>query len=237
MTTDTAIARSVLSDAVKDRLLEGILDGRYPPGSRIVETRVAKELGTSQAPVREALRDLEALGLVEIAAFRGARVRRPSKDELLEAYVVRAELEALAVRLALPTLDETGIARLERRVADMLDAARRGDTVAEAAADAAFHGDLVELAGNATLARVWSRLEPHSRTYITMALPGGDRVRMAELHNPILDALRTGDPAEAEATIRHHFELARASVAERWVDSPPAATPAATPAADASAGA
>ena len=101
----TAIVRGVLSDAVKERLLEGILDGTYPPGSRIVETRVARELGTSQAPVREALRDLEALGVVEISPFRGARVRRPSLDELLEAYVIRAELEALAARLAVPGLD------------------------------------------------------------------------------------------------------------------------------------
>ena len=54
-----------------------------------METRVARELGTSQAPVREALRDLEALGVVEISPFRGARVRRPSLDEMLEAYVVR----------------------------------------------------------------------------------------------------------------------------------------------------
>ena len=60
-------------DAVKDRLLEGIVNGTYPPGSRIVETRVARELGTSQAPVREALRDLEALGVVEISPLpRGA---------------------------------------------------------------------------------------------------------------------------------------------------------------------
>jgi DNA-binding GntR family transcriptional regulator len=159
---------------------------------------------------------------VEIAAFRGARVRRPSKDEMLEAYVVRAELEGLAVRLAMPTLDAKGLAQLERRMVDMLAAARRGDTVAEAAADAAFHGEIVALAGNATLQRVWSRLEPHSRTYITMALPGGDRQRMAELHGPILDALRTGDAAIAEAAVRHHFELARASLAERWVDVPDA---------------
>ena len=85
MATETAIPRGVLSDAVKDRLLEQIVDGTYPPGSRIVETRVARELGTSQAPVREALRDLEALGVVEISPFRGARVRRPGlEDEGLE---------------------------------------------------------------------------------------------------------------------------------------------------------
>jgi len=73
------IARSVLSGQVKDRLLQEIMIGHYPPGARIVETRVARELGTSQAPVREALRDLEALGVVEINAFRGARVRHPTQ--------------------------------------------------------------------------------------------------------------------------------------------------------------
>jgi len=92
---DSAISRSVLAEQVKDRLLQDIMAGRYPPHSRIVETRVARELGTSQAPVREALRGLEALGLVEIMPFRGARVRRPSRDELLEAYAVRFALESL----------------------------------------------------------------------------------------------------------------------------------------------
>ena len=71
------LPRSVLADQVKERLLDGILTGRYAPDSRIVETQLARELGTSQAPVREALRGLEALGVVEITPFRGARVRRP----------------------------------------------------------------------------------------------------------------------------------------------------------------
>ncbi|MEA2025966.1 MAG: GntR family transcriptional regulator, partial [Chloroflexota bacterium] len=83
MTDDAEITRSVLSEQVKGRLLQAILDGRYPPGARIVETRVAREFGTSQAPVREALRDLEALGVVETAPFKGARVRQPTTEELL----------------------------------------------------------------------------------------------------------------------------------------------------------
>ena len=77
------LARSVLADQVKERLLEEILAGRYAPDARIVETQVARELGTSQAPVREALRGLEALWVVEITPFRGARVRRPTRRELL----------------------------------------------------------------------------------------------------------------------------------------------------------
>ena len=113
MTDDRAISRSVLAEQVKDRLLQDILAGRYPSHSRIVETRVARELGTSQAPVREALRGLEALGVVEILPFRGARVRHPSPQELLEAYAVRVELEALGARLGVPRMTDADLAEIE----------------------------------------------------------------------------------------------------------------------------
>jgi DNA-binding GntR family transcriptional regulator len=150
MPRQAAISRSVLSDQVKDRLLEAILDGRYPPGARIVETRVARELGTSQAPVREALRDLEALGVVETSPFRGARVRRPSADELLEAFTVRSQLESLAARLALERITDDELDELSLYLDEMRRAARAGDSHAEATADASFHGRVVEIAGNAT---------------------------------------------------------------------------------------
>ena len=232
MGAETTIARGVLSDAVKERLLEAILDGTYPPGSRIVETRVARELGTSQAPVREALRDLEALGVVEISPFRGARVRRPSLDDLLEAYVIRAELEALAARLAMPGLADDEPAGLARLLDEMLRCANDGDMMGEAAADAAFHGWLVDRADNGTLRRLWGQLEPYSRTYINMSVPGGDRRLMAELHRPILDAVRSGDPGRAEEAIRQHFATARRSLADRWVEPPATPGPARTPDAD-----
>lgn len=221
MPADTAISRSVLSDAVKDRLLEAILDGRYPPGSRIIETRAAREFGTSQAPVREALRDLEALGVVEILPFRGARVRRPSRAELLEAYVVRSELEALVMRLAVPRLTDEDIERLSGFLDEMHLAADAGDTVAEASADAMFHGYLVDASGNGTLKRVWGMLEPYSRTYITIAVPGADRAKIAGLHSPVLEALRARDGALAESAIRHHFDNARDMLAGLWTEPQP----------------
>ncbi|HEX5827849.1 MAG TPA: GntR family transcriptional regulator [Candidatus Limnocylindrales bacterium] len=205
MLAEPAISRGVLSDTVKDRLLAAILDGRYPPGARIVETRVAKQLGTSQAPVREALRDLEALGVVEITAFRGARVRRPTPQELLDAFDVRSELEALAVRLALPRLADGDLDELGRLLEAMRRASASGDTVAEAAADTAFHAFIVGRSGNGTLLRVWDRLEPFSRTYISLAIPGADQERIVALHAGILDALRGRDAARADAAIRHHF--------------------------------
>ena len=124
MPDEGSISRSVLAEQVKDRLLQDILSGRYPPDSRIVETRVAREIGTSQAPVREALRGLEALGVVEILPFRGARVRRPVVAELLEAYAVRAELESLGARLGVPQMTDGDLAEIEAPL--RRDAARGG---------------------------------------------------------------------------------------------------------------
>jgi DNA-binding GntR family transcriptional regulator len=224
MGVGTEISRAILSDTVRDRLLEAILDGRYPPGSRIVETRAAREFGTSQAPVREALRDLEALGVVEIEAFRGARVRRPSLDELLEAYIVRSELEALVVRLAIPRLTAEDLEVLSGYLDAMDRAAEAGAIVAEAAADASFHGYLVHVAGNGTLERVWGLLEPYLRTYISLAVPGADRRRIAGLHAPVLDALRAGDVVGAEAAIRRHFVDANDMLAALWAAPAPGET-------------
>src|SRR3954449_7185194 len=109
MSGPDALTRSVLADQVKERLLEVVLDGSSPPDSRILERAVPKELGTSQSPVREALRGLEALGMVEITPFRGARVRRLDTEELLEAYVVRSTIEVLGARLAMARLTDEDV--------------------------------------------------------------------------------------------------------------------------------
>jgi len=221
MSREASISRMVLSDQVKDRLLQAILDGRYPPGARIVETQVARELGTSQAPVREALRDLEALGLVEASAFRGARVRRPSAGELLEAFVIRSQLESFAARLAVAGMTNRDIDELAGHLGEMRRAARANDAHAEAMADAMFHGRIIELSGNATLHRVWRQLEPFSRTYITLVAPGADRHRIADLHQPVLDALRGRDAARTARALDRHYELAGAMLQDQW--DPPAA--------------
>ncbi|MCU0483323.1 MAG: GntR family transcriptional regulator [Chloroflexi bacterium] len=210
------ISRPVLADQVKDRLLQDILAGRYPANGRIIETRVARELGTSQAPVREALRGLEALGVVEILPFRGARVRHPDAAELLESYVVRSAVEALAARLAVPQLTEADLDDLAARVNEMQEAARGGDRHAVAAADAAFHEQIVRIAGNATLQRVWRSLEPFSRTYLTLVFPGADAHWTADLHPPIFDALQRRDANLVVAALDRHFKEISAKLEHDW---------------------
>jgi len=165
--------------------------------------------------VREALRGLEALGVVEITPFRGARVRRPTSRELLEAYAVRSALETLAARLAVPRLTGADVDRLAAAVEAMQVAARVDDTHAVAAADARFHGLIVELADNGTLLKVWRSLEPFLRTYITLVVPGADAQWSADLHTPILDALRAGDVEAVVAALERHFADVSDNMASR----------------------
>jgi DNA-binding GntR family transcriptional regulator len=216
------LARSVLAEQVRERLLDRILSGEYPPDARIVETQVARELGTSQAPVREALRGLEALGVVEITPFRGARVRRPTRRELLEAYAVRSALETLAARLAVPRLTDDDLERLGGQVDAMQAAARVGDALRVAEADARFHGLIVELAANGTLEKVWGSLEPFLRTYITLVVPGADARWAADLHSPILAALRARDAEAVVAALESHFADVSENMAGRLAGEGPA---------------
>jgi DNA-binding GntR family transcriptional regulator len=213
-----ALSRSVLADQVKDRILEGILNGQHPPDSRIIETQVARELGTSQAPVREALRGLEALGVVEITPFRGARVRRPSRREIIEGYAVRSTLEALGGRLAVPRLTDADLAELAGHLEAMRAAARNDDGHGLAEADARFHGRIIELADNGTLEKVWRSLEPFSRTWITLAVPGADPRWSADLHAPILAALERRDTEAVVEALQRHFDEVRDNMSRRWLD-------------------
>jgi DNA-binding GntR family transcriptional regulator len=213
-----ALSRSVLADQVKDRLLEGILDGRHPPNSRIIETQIARELGTSQAPVREALRGLEALGVVEITPFRGARVRRPSRREILEAYAVRSTLEALGARQAVPRMTDADLDELAGYLEEMRASARDNDGHGVAEADARFHARIVELADNGTLEKVWRSLEPFSRTYLTLAGPGADPQWSAEIHAPILAALRRREVEAVVDALERHFDEVAENMAGRWPD-------------------
>jgi DNA-binding GntR family transcriptional regulator len=204
-------SRVILREQVRDLILERVMSGFYAPGERLVETRIAQELSVSQAPVREALRDLEQLGCVVHEPFRGCRVRELSIADLLEAFPVRAALEGVAARLAAERITEEELARLDAHIDAMRAAATAGDALAESAADAAFHATIVESAGNAVLSRQWEQLQPHARTFISIALPASDNGPVADRHLPILAALKGRDPAAAAQAMQEHLS----DVAER----------------------
>jgi DNA-binding GntR family transcriptional regulator len=197
-----AVSRTVLREQVREVLLERILTHRYAPGERLVETRIAQELGVSQAPVREALRELESLRFVESAAFRGAWVREVSDAELAEVYPIRAALEDVAARAAAERL-EGRVAPLEREVRRMATARHVREQVEH---DVAFHRLIVEASGNARLLELWASLQVEARTMITALRTGLDPVAVAERHEPIVEALRARDADAAGREIRRHVE-------------------------------
>ncbi|MGH2446359.1 MAG: GntR family transcriptional regulator [Candidatus Limnocylindria bacterium] len=207
-----ALSRGVLSAQVKDRMLQWILEGELPPGSRVIETRIARQLGTSQAPVREALRDLATLGLVEMHPHRGARVREPAAEELVEAMELRGELEAIAARDAARSVDDGMLDRMRGLLAEMRTSAARGDAHAQAVQNSQFHTLVITASGNRTLQRLWSMLEPFARTYLTAAAPGADLHWLAERHVAILDALEARDPERAAGAMRAHAREAESQV-------------------------
>ncbi|MFN8187539.1 MAG: GntR family transcriptional regulator [Gaiellales bacterium] len=197
--------RTVLREQVKEILLERILVGEYLPGERLVETRIAQELGTSQAPVREALRELEQLRLVQSAPYRGARVRGVTASELAEIYPVRAAIEEVAAREAAVRLDGR-TAPLEAELDAMRRAADAGDLHGMVEHDVRFHRLIVEASGNRTLLEVWRSLRVEARTTITALATGIDHHQLAEMHEPVLRALTDRDPQRAGRALRTHIE-------------------------------
>jgi DNA-binding GntR family transcriptional regulator len=111
-----AIPVKSLSDQVFDRLLEAITSGRFEPGERLSETNLAKMLGVSRGPLREAIRRLEGRKLVERTPNVGPRVVSLGTDELTEIFHIRERLEALAVRLATERMTEEQLDELEERL-------------------------------------------------------------------------------------------------------------------------
>jgi DNA-binding GntR family transcriptional regulator len=203
-----SVTRSVLREQIREILLERILNGELRPGDRLVELHIAQELGTSQAPVREALRELQSLGFVEHEPYRGTRVRRITEKELAEIYPVRAALEELAAQEAAVRLGGRA-GELEREFEAMREAAD-GDNLQDLAAhDATFHRLIVEAAGNRVLLDTWRTLRVEARVVVTALKTDIDLHELAELHRPLLEALKDGAPEKAGGALRQHFELLR----------------------------
>jgi DNA-binding GntR family transcriptional regulator len=212
-----AVNRAMLRDQIKDVLIQRILDGDYSPGQRIVEMRLAEEFGVSQAPVREALRELEILRLVVSEPFRGARVRDVSPDEIAEGYPVRAALEELAAKLAAPRL-AGATAALAAELDAMRTAAADDDWHRFVRYDVGFHRVFVEASANGTLIQVWESLHVDLRTRFTLIQRLGDLPEVAESHEPILDAFDAGDAERAGTVVREHIEAFGRWFVERGAD-------------------
>jgi DNA-binding GntR family transcriptional regulator len=190
--------RQSTRDFITETLTERILNGTYEPGFRLVELQIAQELGTSQGPVREALRDLEASGLVESESYRGTRVRQITDKEIEDAYLVRSVLEQLAAELAAPKL-KANVDALKKEVLAFTEAAEKRNMKKFSEHDMEFHRRIIEAADNEILAATWNSVVLPSRFRITLQHRIGEKElpNLARAHIPIMNALESGNGPEA----------------------------------------
>lgn len=203
---DRRIPRVVLSDRVKEYIVEAVLSGEFRPGDRIVESSMARDLGVSQAPVREAIRDLVLLGFLETEPYKGTSVRSFTPQELWESYTVRAALESLAARLAATHLTDDDADRLQDILGEMMEAAHQQDRDRLIQLDNRFHETILKISRNKTLYQLWKSLQFGTWSIVTYRKSSYDPAYLAARHGELLDALKTGDPEKAARTMQHHIE-------------------------------
>ena len=205
------LAREPLREQIRQVLVEGLLSGRWKPGERIVERRIATELKVSQAPVREALRELESLRLIETVPNKGARVRDFGVEDMAEIYPVRAGLELVAAQLAATTLAEDP-SPLEREVEALQRATARGNVDEQIRHSVEFHREVVKAANNSVLLHTWESLGVEVWTALSMRWLDMELHAKAADHARIARAFREKDPGVGQMLSDHVLNYVEAAL-------------------------
>jgi DNA-binding GntR family transcriptional regulator len=226
---DGRVSATTHPDTLADRISASIMTGEFPVGTRLRQEWLAERFGVSRQPVREALRQVQASGMVEVIPHRGALVRGPSPQDIREAYLVRAELEGLAAELAADTPSLDTLDQLREAAAAFSAATNKltdGDPEVWAdekerwaRANDQFHEGILAAAGVRVLTdsiHSLHRLVPRNLTWSAI------RTRRmlednVEQHKRVLDALEASDAAAARAAMRTHVRRSGEMVAD-WFE-------------------
>lgn len=210
MSSDTVI------EPVYQQLRRLIIQGAYPPGARLVEERLAQDLGVSRTPVRQALARVAAEGLVRIYPNRGAVVRTFTPDDLIQAYDLRAVLEGYAAYQAARRIDAAQLAVLEHEAAALersmqqMFASREEEVHVLVAHNQVFHDTIVRASGNARLADLLPLVVDVPLQFRSFYWYTDEERRLSNFfHRSILHALHTRDPDRARALMQEHIYSGR----------------------------
>jgi DNA-binding GntR family transcriptional regulator len=207
-------SRSLAVD-VAERLRAAIFGGHFGPGERLREEELARSMGVSRGPVREALVKLEREGLLVIRRNRGAVVAQLAREDLDEVYTLRVAIERLAVQRAVALGDDTAMARMQDVVDEIAVALARGISEQEAAElDVKFHDRIYQAANHRRLYECWTTLKPQLHIlFLNRNVANADfRTYAVTSHQQILDAIRDRDEPLAvqltETHLRSSYEMA-----------------------------
>ena len=205
-----------LAERALGELHEAILSGELAPGTPLRLEALARSLEMSPMPIREAIRELERLGLAEHVPHRGARVSRVSVDDLRDTYEARLALESLAIRHAAERFAADDAAAARARLDAHVAAYRAGDDRGSRAAHADFHFGLYKASSSAWLPRLIRPLWENSERYRIASLYARRSLdRRRQQHERILEACAAHEPDEAAAALREHLVETANVVARR----------------------
>lgn len=194
----------VLRDALEDDIVRGLLK----PGERLDEGGLTQRFGVSRTPIREALQQLAAIGLVEMIPKRGAFVARVGLPQLVEMFEVMAELEGMCARLAARRITQPETEALRRALEACQQAAEHGDSDAYYYENESFHDCIYRASHNGFLVQQTRQLQTRLKPYRRLQLRVRNRVnRSLEEHRDIVDAIIAGDESRAEASIEQHIKI------------------------------
>jgi DNA-binding GntR family transcriptional regulator len=196
-----------LVEQIVDSVVKAACDGRFRLGERVIEAEVARELGVSRVPVREALRLLESQGIVVNSPHRGMRLMTVDAKDLRQILIVRSSLERLAAPAAAAALrgDKRARQNLSARLTVMAQAARRGDSFELAQADTAFHRTMCGLAENDVLLQLWETLARRLTIIFGITTRNMDLRHVHRTHVVLVQTLVKGDPGEIDRSLDAHI--------------------------------
>lgn len=202
-----------LREVVFNTLRKAILTGQLKPGDRLMEVPLAKRLGVSRTPIREAIHKLEQEGLVTMIPRRGAEVARITERSLQDVLEVRRALDVLSVELACERITEEKIRDLQVACEQFEQATSSGDTAAIAKADVAYHDIIVEAAGNQRLQQLVNNLAEQMYRYRFVYLKDiSQHMKLVEEHREILSCISRRDKQGASKAARMHIDNQESSI-------------------------
>lgn len=209
--------REILRDEMASIIEQALLRGDLKPGDRVNESEIAQKAGVSRGPIREAIRQLVGEGILVSKPHRGTFVAQWSDREVVEIYSLRAVLEGFATGLAAQRATAADIASLQSLVEQMRACASKADTDTLAELDWDFHDKVYALSDHATLVQSLSGIARKIRLLLVIDVTVSPSycAKVADNHQAILDALRTGDARHAETRVREHIM----QVGEKLVES------------------
>jgi len=199
-------------EAAFEKIKEAIIKGHFKPGEKLVEQTLAQEMGVSRTPVREAIRRLEAEGFVVSIPRKGVVVSRADKEEIVQLYSIRAELEGLAARWAIENADEDDMRKLDEAISRMEETAASGDLDGVVQSNALFHDAIAQASKSRILCTLLKTLQDNIQRFRfqSLHLPGRPVAALAE-HKEIVAAIKEKKAEEADRLLKEHLQNACAA--------------------------